>query len=83
MVRLVRESSRTHRAFTVSMACSFPGCERHPSKGDTILRISAKGVPFVGRCEKHYGGEDGEQLARGAEEAARAALDSHDPKEGT
>jgi hypothetical protein len=41
------------------MECSFPGCEAHPSKGDTIHRISAKGPgqPFIGRCEKHLGAE--------------------------
>jgi hypothetical protein len=52
--------------------CSFPGCDRHPSKGDTILRISAKGGPFVGRCAEHYGHEDGQRLAEGYEaEVAR------------
>lgn len=53
--------------------CSFPGCDRHPRNGDTILRISAKGkgMVFVGRCEEHYGDESGPELARGAEDAAR------------
>lgn len=55
-----------------SFGCSFPGCDRHPSKGDTILRISAKGkgMPFVGRCAEHYGSEEGRELARSAESAA-------------
>lgn len=53
--------------------CSFPGCDRHPRKGDTILRISAKGAAFVGRCEDHYGDETGPELARSAEAAAREA----------
>lgn len=51
--------------------CSFPGCERHPKHGDTILRISAKGAPFVGRCEDHYGDESGPELARQYEAVAR------------
>jgi hypothetical protein len=40
-----------------SLTCSFPGCERHPSKGDDIVRISAKGPgePFIGRCREHLG----------------------------
>lgn len=60
----------------MSMGCSFPGCERHPSKGDSILRISAKGVPFVGRCVEHYGDESGAEMARQDEKAARSALRS-------
>lgn len=55
-----------------NLTCSFPGCERHPSKGDTILRISAKPGPFVGRCSEHFG-PDGEHLAE-RDEAAVAAL---------
>lgn len=58
-------------------SCSFPGCDRHPSKGDTILRISAKGQLFVGRCEDHYG-EDGPAIARADEAAAAKAI-----KDGT
>lgn len=57
----------------MSMGCSFPGCDRHPSKGDTILRISAKGAPFVGRCVEHYGSKEGVNLARSAEKTARQA----------
>ncbi len=40
-----------------NLECSYPGCQRHPSKGDDILRISAKGkgMPFIGRCREHYG----------------------------
>ena len=41
----------------MTLECSFPGCDRHPSKGDTIHRISAKGTPFVGRCDDHLGRE--------------------------
>lgn len=42
-----------------SLTCSYPGCERHPSKGDDIIRISAKGPgePFVGRCREHLGAD--------------------------
>lgn len=60
------------------MGCSFPGCDRHPSKGDTILRISKKGPGqrFVGRCEEHYGSDDAAMLAASAEMAARDALRS-------
>ena len=56
---------------TPSYGCSFPGCVRHPRHGDTILRISAKGVAFVGRCEEHYGDETGTELARQYEDVAR------------
>lgn len=35
--------------------CDFAGCTRHPSKGDTITRISPKGQPFRGLCDEHYG----------------------------
>lgn len=53
----------------MSYGCSFPGCDRHPSKGDTILRISAKGGPFVGRCADHYGNEEGAIMAEADERA--------------
>jgi hypothetical protein len=60
------------------LECSFPGCDRHPSKGDTILRISKKGPGqrFVGRCEEHYGSDDAACLAAHDEMAAREALRS-------
>ncbi len=57
----------------MSLGCSFPDCDRHPSRGDTILRISAKGGKFVGRCVEHYGSEEGRELARAAEAAAAAS----------
>jgi hypothetical protein len=50
--------------------CSFPDCGRNVADGDTILRISAKGTPFVGRCSEHYGPGGREQAA--ADEAAVA-----------
>ena len=53
-----------------TFTCSFPGCERHPSKGDTILRISAKPGPFIGRCSEHFG-QGGKELAA----RDRAAVD--------
>ena len=56
-----------------NLTCSFPGCERHPSRGDTIIRISAKPGPFVGRCSEHYG-PDGEELAARDEAGLDAAL---------
>jgi hypothetical protein len=42
-----------------SLTCSYPGCERHPSKGDDVIRISAKGPgqPFIGRCREHLGAD--------------------------
>lgn len=58
-----------------NFGCSFPGCDRHPSKGDTILRISAKGVPFVGRCEHHYGPGGSEQARQDEAAAGRAIAD--------
>jgi len=56
-----------------NFGCSYPGCDRHPSKGDTILRISATGPgqKFVGRCAEHYGPGGREQAI--ADEAAVAA----------
>lgn len=56
--------------------CSFPGCDRHPSKGDTIIRISAKGPgqEFVGRCEEHYGDDSGPSLAREYERAVERQM---------
>lgn len=68
-------SGQPHPQFT----CSFPGCERHPSKGDTILRISAKGkgMPFVGRCSEHYGPGGAEQAA--ADEAVVREALTDDP----
>jgi hypothetical protein len=36
-----------------NFGCTYPGCEKHPSKGDTIYRISPKPGPFVGRCKEH------------------------------
>jgi RF-1 domain len=63
----LRELRAKWREATVaSFGCSFPGCERHPSKGDTIIRISAKGEgqPFIGRCAEHYGDESGAQIER-------------------
>lgn len=55
------------------LSCSFPGCECHPSKGDDILRISAKGrgEPFVGRCREHYGAEIPADLAQSMAYAKR------------
>jgi len=55
------------------MECSFPGCDRHPSKGDTILRISAKPGPFIGRCPEHFG-PGGETQAQSDEAAVSASL---------
>ena len=63
----------------VSLECSFPGCDRHPSKGDDILRINAKGVPFVGRCRKHYGAEIPADLADDLDFARRAPLSPDSP----
>jgi hypothetical protein len=56
------------------LTCSYPGCERHPSKGDTILRISATGPgrKFVGRCAEHYGPGGREQAASDEMAAAEA-----------
>lgn len=45
--------------------------------GDTILRISAKGVPFVGRCEEHYGNEDGPKLAREYEKTVDTGISKY------
>lgn len=73
---------------TSLFGCSFPGCDRHPAKGDTILRISAKGTPFVGRCEEHYGDDTGPDLARQYEDVARhpqvtrITVDGTPPREG-
>lgn len=55
------------------LSCSFPGCDCHPSKGDDILRISAKGrgEPFVGRCREHYGAEIPADLAQSMAYAKR------------
>lgn len=53
-----------------SFGCSFPGCDRHPAKGDTILRVSKEGLPFVGACVGHYG-EGGPEQAAAAEEGRR------------
>lgn len=36
-----------------SYICEYPGCERHPSRGDAIFRTSPKGGPFRGRCHEH------------------------------
>lgn len=38
--------------------CEHFGCNRHPSKGDTIFRTSPKGEAFRGRCEEHIGDFD-------------------------
>ncbi len=49
--------------------CSHPGCTRGPvTTGHTILRTSAKGSPFAGRCAEHYGPGGSAQAA--ADEAA-------------
>lgn len=58
-----------------NLTCSFPGCERHPSRGDTIIRISAKPGPFVGRCSEHYGPDAAE-----AERERIRARTEHDLK---
>jgi hypothetical protein len=61
-----------------NLTCSYPGCDRHPSKGDTILRISVKGPgqPFIGRCAEHYG-PGGHEQAEKDERAAAAAIADH------
>lgn len=62
-----------------NLTCSFPGCDAHPSKGDTIIRISATGPgePFIGRCAKHYG-PDGDKLAAEYEEIVKQKLQHND-----
>lgn len=35
-------------------SCAAAGCAAHPSKGDTITRISPLGEPFVGLCAVHF-----------------------------
>jgi hypothetical protein len=37
-----------------SFECVNKECNRHPSKGDTITRISPKGTPFEGACDEHF-----------------------------
>lgn len=64
------------------LTCSFPGCDRHPSKGDTVLRISKKGPgeKFVGRCAEHFG-PGGDVRAATDEAVVRAALGEGDNHE--
>lgn len=33
--------------------CNVPKCLRGHATGDTLYRVSPKGEPFEGRCEKH------------------------------
>ena len=37
-----------------SLTCQATGCRRHPERGDTIIRVSPKGEPFLGLCTEHY-----------------------------
>lgn len=54
--------------------CSFPGCERSLSNGDSIIRISAKGGPFIGRCAEHIGSdEEREKLTKTHDIVAEAS----------
>lgn len=57
------------------LSCSYPGCERHPSRGDDIIRVSAKGPgqPFVGRCREHLGAEVPPELDASMDAAKRLA----------
>ena len=38
----------------MAIECTRPGCEAHPSKGDTLIRVNEKGVPAKMLCADHY-----------------------------
>lgn len=50
LLRLVRKGVGRNMS---RFGCAAAGCDRHPAKGDTIIRISPKGEPFQGLCEEH------------------------------
>ncbi len=37
----------------MKFGCEMPGCQKNPSKGDTVYRTSPKGTPWRGRCRDH------------------------------
>lgn len=39
-------------------------CDRHPRKGDAIIRTSPKGQGFEGPCTQHYDEENAQQAKK-------------------
>jgi len=40
----------------VRWECSEEGCDKSVKNGDTLYRVSPKGLPFEGKCLEHYAG---------------------------